>query len=273
MYKVLNSDMKSPYRGFETEVGVEYSCPDFDDSDKECSRGFYATEPEGIVYSYQKGRRVFEVEVWGREKRFNLYKHRFENQKLLREVPEAELREILEKESQKVGYNVLEACFPINPLTDIQRDSEKVSDEEIELLKKWTFVWNSVGDSVGDSVLVSVMDSVWKSVCNSVGNSVWASVWSSVRDSVSISVGNPVWASVWASVRASVWAYISSFFPNVKKWKYVEHPDRSPDRSPDRIPNRNTDRIPDGRPDRCPDRIPNRITDRFPDRIHDRNQD
>jgi len=209
MYKVLNSDMKSPYQGFETEVGVEYSCPDFDDSDKECSRGFYATEPEGLVYSYRKGRRVFEVEVWGREKRFNQYKWRFENQKLLREVLEAELRVLLEKESQKVGYNVLEMCFPINPLTDIQRDSDKVSDEEIKLLKRWS------------KVSASVWDSVWGSVRDSVGDSVWGSV----GDSVWGSVGNSVWNSVRASVRDSVRAYISSLFPNIKKWKYVDHPE------------------------------------------------
>ena len=202
MYKVLNRDMKSPYQGFETEVGVEYSCPDFDDSDKECSRGFYATEPEGLVYSYRKGRRVFEVEVWGREKRFNQYKWRFENQKLIREVPESELRVLLEKESERVGYNVLESCFPINPLTDIVReDFERVSDEEIELLKRWYSVGSSVRYSVGYSV----------------GDSVRFSVWDSVGDSV--------WDSIVDSVGYSVWAYISSLFPNIKKWKYVEHPE------------------------------------------------
>ena len=39
--------------------------------------------------------------------------------------------------------------------------------------------------------------------------------WDSVRDSVG--------ASVWDSVGASVWAYIGSLFPNVKKWKYIQH--------------------------------------------------
>jgi hypothetical protein len=32
-----------------------------------------------------------------------------------------------------------------------------------------------------------------------------------------------VWASVWASVRASVYTYIGHFFPNITKWKYIEH--------------------------------------------------
>jgi len=33
------------------------------------------------------------------------------------------------------------------------------------------------------------------------------------------SVGDSVWDSVWASV----WAYTSSLFPNIKKWKYIDH--------------------------------------------------
>ena len=36
---------------------------------------------------------------------------------------------------------------------------------------------------------------------------VWASIWDSVRDSVT----------------DSVWAYVSSLFPNIKKWKYINH--------------------------------------------------
>ena len=32
-----------------------------------------------------------------------------------------------------------------------------------------------------------------------------------------------IWALVGDSVGASVWAYIGSLFPNIKKWKYVEH--------------------------------------------------
>jgi len=52
-------------------------------------------------------------------------------------------------------------------------------------------------------------------------------VWYSVRASVGASVWNSVWYSVWTSVEASlqgsVYAYISSLFPNIKKWKYIEH--------------------------------------------------
>ena len=75
---------------------------------------------------------------------------------------------------------------PINPL----KIKNKVTDIDIQNLKRWASVWASVGDSVWDSV--------------------WASVGDSVRD------------SVWASVRDSVGAYISGMFPEIKEWKYAE---------------------------------------------------
>jgi len=236
MYKVLNADLRSPFQGFQYEIGKEYVCEDFDESDEECSEGFYATTVEGIVYSYRKGRRVFEVEMGGREKRFDQFKHRFEKQTIIREIPEVELKKLLEEESQRVGYNLLEACFPIHPF---EIEPVEVTRVDIDNLKRWASVWSSVrdsvgnsvgdsvrdsvGNSVGDSVRDSVGSSVWSSVGSSVWASVWASVWSSVGSSVGDSVGDSVRASVWASVWASVGAYISSLFPNIKKWVHIEH--------------------------------------------------
>ena len=46
--------------------------------------------------------------------------------------------------------------------------------------------------------------------------------WASVRDSVGASVWASVGASVRASVGASVRAYTGTFFPKIKKWKYVD---------------------------------------------------
>ena len=188
-YKVLKEDLKSPYQDFQYEIGQTYVCPDFDESDEECSQGFYATDLEGLLYVLRKGYKVFEVEMGGREKSFSLYKHRWETQTILREVPEGELQELLEKESVKVGYNLSEVCFPLNPLTDVEYG--EVTDEDIENLKKW--------------------------------DSVWASVWASVRASVRASVGASVWDSVWFSVGDSVYAYFSSLFPNIKKWEGIDH--------------------------------------------------
>ncbi len=104
---------------------------------------------------------------------------------------------------QLAGFKYNEACNPINPM-DIQNE---VSDQDKENLRKWASVWASVRASVW----ASVRDSVWASVRDSVWDSVWASVWDSG------------WDSVWDSVRDSVWAYIGSLFPNMKKWKYIDH--------------------------------------------------
>ena len=47
--------------------------------------------------------------------------------------------------------------------------------------------------------------------------------WDSVGGSVRNSVGDSVRASVRSSVGDSVGAYISSLFPSIKKWKYINH--------------------------------------------------
>jgi len=156
--------------------------------------------------------------------------------------------EAFEKWTEEVyTFNVEEAKNPIHPL---KITPPEITEEHIELLKKWDSVWDSVRASVGDSVRASVgasvrasvgasvWDSVWASVRDSVrasvGASVWDSVWASVWDSVWASVGasvwDSVWASVWASVRDSVgdsvWdsvgAYCGSLFP-IKEWKYVDY--------------------------------------------------
>ena len=129
---------------------------------------------------------------------------------IVREVPDSE-------KDQVFGFKFNEALHPINPAS-IRR---KVSAKDIENLKLWDSVWASVRDSVWDSVWASVRDSVW----DSVGASVRDSVGASVRDSVGASVRASVWASVWDSVGASVWAYCGSLFPEVKKWKYIDHED------------------------------------------------
>ena len=82
-----------------------------------------------------------------------------------------------------------------NPVEESNR--KRVTQKDLDLLKKWDSVRDSVRDSVGDSVRASVGDSVWNSVGDSVRASVGDSVWDSVR------------------------AYTSSFFniPKFKKYK------------------------------------------------------
>ena len=207
--KVLNKDMTSPFQGFKYEIGKEYVCEDFDtDIKNDCSNGFYATDIEGLPYSWNINRKVFEVKVSGKSVIIDPYKQRFEKQTVIREINKKELIILAKKEEERLGYKLSEVIFPINPLL-IKRG--EVTLKEIELLKKWA--------SVRASVWVSVWDSVW----DSVGAPVWASVWASVGDSVWASVGDSVRAPVWDSVWDSGWAYISSLFPNITKWKYIEH--------------------------------------------------
>ena len=206
LLKVLNKDLTSPYQGFEFELGKKYVCDDFDTSDNECSKGFYAVDFNGIVYALNRSGRkhsVFEVEVGGRSKEFNQFKRRYEEITILRELTDDEIKEGLLACEEKEGYKVCEACYPIHPFS-----VEPIPLEDAKkLLQEWKKVWASVRASVGASVWASVRASVGASVWDSVG----ASVWDSVRGSVRASVGD------------SVWAYVSSLFPNIKKWKYIDH--------------------------------------------------
>jgi hypothetical protein len=76
----------------------------------------------------------------------------------------------------------------VNPLSITVN---KITIEDLKLLKQW----DSVRDSVGYSVRASVRDSVG----------------ASVRDSIVAWVGASVWDLVWDSVRDSVRAYASTF--------------------------------------------------------------
>jgi len=208
-FKVLKSDMTSPFQGFKFETDKWYHCSDFDESGTQCSRGFYVTPVEGLTYAYRKDRRVFEAKVKGKSRAFDMFKQRYEYIKLIRELSIDEIRTLAKAEEEKCGYKLCEALFPFDPLTDAN-PRNRVTQKDIDNLKKWI----SVADSVGDSVRTSVFDSVGDSVADSVEDSVGDSVFDSVGDSVADSVG----ASVWTSAGA----YIGSLFPNIKKWKYVE---------------------------------------------------
>ncbi len=201
LYKVLgrvNGKLFSPFQGHEYEPGREYICVDFDPNPAEdCSRGYYATDIDGIIYSFRNlpGYEVWEVEVGGKGVEIDQFKRRYERITLLRQIPPDELKMLAEAEEENVGYKLAEALFPVNPL---KIKAGPVTDEEIDLLKKW--------DSVCDSVWGGVLDSVRDSIRDS-------SVWGSIR------------GSVLGSVRGSVWAYISSLYTGIKNWKYFDHPE------------------------------------------------
>ena len=164
MYKVLinkNGKLISPFQKYEYEVGKKYIVEDFDDNNNlDCSRGYYATEIEGLIYSFRNlsGYCVYECEVSGRKVEIDQFKRRYERLKLVREVPLEEIRLLALAEEEKVGYKLSEALFPIHPF---KIKADPVTEKEIELLKKWASVW--------DSVWASIKDSVWASVWASVG--------------------------------------------------------------------------------------------------------
>jgi hypothetical protein len=220
-YKVLNFDLKSPYQEFQFKIGKKYHCDNFDtNKNHDCSNEFYATKLDGLIYAFNIKRKVFEVRVGGEKVEINQYKMRYENIEILREVPRIELKELIKPLDKKLKFKYSEAMFPINPLL---LPRKKLMQKHKDLLREWASVRDSVGASVRDSVWDSVGASVGASVWDSVGASVWDSVWASVGASVRDSVRDSVWDSVGASVWDSVWAYMSSLFPNIKQWKYIEH--------------------------------------------------
>jgi hypothetical protein len=234
LLKVVNADLTSPCQGFQFEVGKKYVCPDFDpDPRNDCSNGFYATEIEGLTYSYRPGRRVFEVSDGGRNVNADpIYKRRWEEMTLIREVFRPEIEALAKAHEPVCGYLLSEAIYPVNPLLQPQRTP---TEADIALLKQWDSMLDSMWPSVFDSVWESVRASAWTSVWDSVWDSVWTNVFNSAYDSAWYSVRTSVWDSVWYSVRTSVldnvwesvlrsvWAYIGSLFPGIKNWKHIDH--------------------------------------------------
>ena len=188
LIKVLDSDMQSPFRNMPYELNKKYACEDFDDDRNiSCSNGFYATDWDGLCYSYRQGKRIFECVVSGKSVEYDQFKRRYENIELIKEISIDEAKEALKKISND-GIDYYHASFPIIPLYG---NAKNVTEREIQLLHQWSSIRASVWASILDSILDSIRDSI--------------------RD------------SVWASVKDSVGGYISSLFPKIEKWKYINH--------------------------------------------------
>jgi len=218
LYKVLTDDLKSPYKGFQYEIGREYVCDDFnDDPNKVCAGGFYAVDIDGLIYPWQQNgaTTVVPVEVGGRSVEIDEFKRRYEKMKIT--GPPLTQDEIIKK-AQKVElpYCLKRTLWPTNPL---EINPPEIKDRHIERLRKWDSVCDSAWDSVWASDLYSARDSVWYVVGDSVGSSDW----DFVVDLVLASVGDSVWATVGDSVMDSVGAYIGSLFHKVDDWKNINH--------------------------------------------------
>jgi len=225
LYKVLTKDMISPIQSFKYELGKEYKCKDFDSNPNiDCSRGFYATDIDGLPYSFDIHRKVFEVEVWGKAVELNQFKQRYEYIKLIREVPHEEVKKLAREWEPRVGYKLSELLFPVNPF---EITPPEIMEKHKELLNDWILV----KDFVEDSVEASVGDLNWGPIWFSVGDLTRDLIWDTISDLNKDSFNVLPWGlsqisvrnSVWDSVADSIWAYVGSLFPEVKKWKYISH--------------------------------------------------
>ncbi len=116
LYKVLNKDLVSPFQNFPFEIGKTYHCLDFDEGDQECSSGFYATDIDGLPYAFNTSRVIYEVEVWGKSKVFDVFKRRYEYMKVIKPVAMVKLIAKAKAEEQRLGYALSTLLNPVNPL-------------------------------------------------------------------------------------------------------------------------------------------------------------
>jgi len=231
--KVLDEYMQSPFRFFKFELGVWYRCDDFCNAYSiDCAAGFYATGIEGLPYSFnkRKGSRVFVCKVKGKNVNYDIYKRRWEYIKLVREIDKDTIKQLAFDKSADIGYDLVHAIYPVNPLTDIAEN--EITREDIDNLRKWDYVRTSMRNSVWESVNNYITTSIISSVRASIRSSLWEPVGEHVNNSVRRSVwnlaDNPIknsYNSCWIdnSIENAIWAYLSSLFPNIKKWESIDH--------------------------------------------------
>jgi len=228
LYKVLKNDLTSPYQNFQYEIGKWYVCKNFDENPrKDCSRGFYCGDLESLLYRglFRGDESVFEVEASGRSVNCGKFKTRYEKQRIIRKVPEEELKELLEEESERLGYNLKEVLFPVNPF---KIKPPVITDKHIELLREWAKVRGFITKSVRDFLEPSVWDPIGISVRHSIGNFI--------EDYSSVDfIEGSIKESIRCSVGSSIYAYISSLFPDIKKWKFCEKLGPKPFESGERL--------------------------------------
>ena len=230
LLKVLRDGLASPYKNFRYTVGKEYTCKDFDDNPKkDRSRGYYAVDVEGLPYMYRPDTQIWWCEVGGKEVEYDIYKRRYEKIRITHQANLDEIKQMAVSRERECGYKLSEVLFPINPLnvfTNEEATEEIVTQLTLDQLREWTavraFIWG-YEDYVLDSVHDSVRDSVWESdqdyvldyVQASMRASVWASVQANIQDYDQAYVRDSAWDFAWA--------YTSSLFPDIEKWKYIDH--------------------------------------------------
>lgn len=126
LYKVLDKDNKSPFKGYLYPIGEWQHCSDFDeDRTHICSKGFYATGIEGTTYAFSKDMNMWEVEVKGRFVEFDVYKRRYEYMKVIRKLDNDEIVKLAKAKEKELGYKLSEILFSDNPFSRIRENPNK----------------------------------------------------------------------------------------------------------------------------------------------------
>lgn len=151
-YKVLTKDLCSPYQGFRYELGRWYDAPDCgQDGESVCVRGLYAVPIEGLLYRgvWRQNEAVYRCEVSGESAGDPPFKTAWPRLRVVSRLDESQVRRLARRQHKRLGWNLEEALYPVNPL---RIDRGDVTGAEAVLLDRWASVRDSVEASVGDSV-------------------------------------------------------------------------------------------------------------------------
>ena len=221
LYKILEVNENrvfSPFQGYyygtlRKIFGKELICKNFDESNNECSNGFYAVDIDGLIYFLNKCKynKVFEVEVGGKRKEFDQFKRRFEKQKIIRMLDEEKVKELIRKASDKMDYNYYEMCYPLDPRSI---ECGEVNNQVIELLKKWDSVFHIINNSVYPSIYRSIYNPIYKVAQESFYYSLYYHI--GIFDKT-------IDRTIYDYATECACAYLGSLFFNIEKWIRIEH--------------------------------------------------
>ena len=201
MYKLTYPDGLDFYSksiNYREAVGTTIRIKDYDPKDfGVCGRGLHASRnPNDCFIGATIPCAAFHVKGINKIAGDKV-KTRYQGLKIIEEITDLD---------ELFGWNYSEAINPINPF---KIKAPKVDQNIIQLLKEFISVFDGFKDdfSIYNSVRSSIQSYIYYSTCNGIINYIS----NCVRGSIKYSINN------------SIYAYVGSLFPNIKKWKYVEH--------------------------------------------------
>jgi len=122
------------------------------------------------------------------------------------------------------GWKYSEAMNPVNPF---EIKPPKINDSHIGLLGQWALIQDLIWDlnefSIKASILHTAVNVIDSSILYSLERIIYDEVWEPILRSVEAEAEDWIKVLLLNSIRYAVWAYIGSLFPNIKKWKYINH--------------------------------------------------